>query len=62
MKKLGIVILLLLASIGWIVLFVQDPIFLAKARWQYQTTGKLVLEIDGHTIRLSSKGEIINVQ
>lgn len=35
MKKLGIIVLLLLASVGWIVLFVQKPDILAKARLRY---------------------------
>ena len=33
---IGFLILIALASIGWIVLFVQNPIILAKARWRYQ--------------------------
>ncbi len=61
-KIIGVIILLLLAGIGWIVLFVQNPVILAKARWQYQHSHALVLEIDNHTVRMSPAGEIIVVQ
>lgn len=61
-KIIGIIILLLFASVGWIVLFVQNPIVLAKARWQYLTSHKLDLKIDGHVVKMSPQGEIIVVQ
>ena len=39
MKKIapviGVLILLILASVGWFILFVQKPDILAKARWRY---------------------------
>ena len=62
MKKIGIIILLALASVGWIVLFVQNPVILAKARFKYQQGIWGIMEIDGHKVEMSSKGEIINVQ
>ncbi len=61
-KVVGILILLLLASVGWYVLLAQNPILLAKARWQFQTTHKLVLEIDNHIVTMSPQGEVISVQ
>lgn len=34
-KVIGVTVLLLLASVGWVVLFVQKPDILAKARLRY---------------------------
>lgn len=36
LATIGTLILLALASIGWLVLFVQNPVILARARWRYQ--------------------------
>lgn len=62
LKIIGVVILLLLASVGWIVLLVQNPVILAKARFRYQQGIWGKMEIDKHIVEMSSKGEVINVK